>query len=93
MKMQVTKEVLEQYQKDLAAAMQMTDDLAQLNELNEIEHYEDRQNELRYRNSGAPVGGVAERCRCHVHSYSVPGYAEAQKEKACKDMNIADFFH
>lgn len=44
MKMQVTKEVLEQYQKDLAAAMQMTDDLAQLNELNEIEqmaeHYD-----------------------------------------------------
>ena len=29
MKMQVTKEVLEQYQKDLAAAMQMTDDFAQ----------------------------------------------------------------
>ena len=44
MKMQVTKEVLEQYQKDLAAAMQRTDDLAQLNELNEIEqmaeHYD-----------------------------------------------------
>lgn len=44
MKMQVTKEVLEQYQKDLAAAMQMTDDFAQLNELNEIEqmaeHYD-----------------------------------------------------
>ena len=44
MKMQVTKEVLEQYQKDLAAAMQMTDDLAQLNEFNEIEqmaeHYD-----------------------------------------------------
>lgn len=44
MKMQVTKEVLEQYQKDLAAAMQISDDLAQLNELNEIEqmaeHYD-----------------------------------------------------
>ena len=42
--MQVTKEVLEQYQKDLAAAMQISDDLAQLNELNEIEqmaeHYD-----------------------------------------------------
>jgi len=44
MKMQVTKDVLEQYQKDLAAAIQITDDLAQLNQLNEIEqmaeHYD-----------------------------------------------------
>ena len=44
MKMQVTKEVIEQYQKDLATAMQTKDDLAQLNELNEIEqmaeHYD-----------------------------------------------------
>ena len=44
MKMQVTKEVIEQYQKDLATAMQTKDDLAQLNQLNEIEqmaeHYD-----------------------------------------------------
>ena len=46
--MQVTKEVLEQYQKDLAAAMQISDDLAQLNELNEIEQMAD-QPELVYK--------------------------------------------
>ena len=44
MKMQVTKEVIEQYEKDVTAAMRLTDDQAQLNELNEIEqmaeHYD-----------------------------------------------------
>ena len=37
MKKIVTKEVIEQYQKDIAAAMEMTDDHAQLEKLNEIE--------------------------------------------------------
>ena len=44
MKMIPTKEVIEQYEKDVAAAMRLTDDQAQLNELNEIEqmaeHYD-----------------------------------------------------
>ena len=44
MKMQVTKEVIEQYEKDVTAAMRLTDNQAQLNELNEIEqmaeHYD-----------------------------------------------------
>ena len=44
MKMIPTKEVIEQYEKDVAAAMRLTDDQAQLNQLNEIEqmaeHYD-----------------------------------------------------
>jgi hypothetical protein len=41
MKMIPTKEVIEQYEKDVAAAMRLTDDQAQLNELNEIEQMAD----------------------------------------------------
>lgn len=44
MKMIPTKEIIEQYEKDVATAMRLTDDQAQLNELNEIEqlaeHYD-----------------------------------------------------
>ena len=44
MKMQVTKEAIEQYEKDVTAAMRLNDSQTQLNELNEIEqmaeHYD-----------------------------------------------------
>ena len=44
MEMQVTKEVIEQYKNDIAAAMQLKDELAQLNALGDAEqmaeHYD-----------------------------------------------------